>query len=85
MLTDPLKQTMFGIPVICVSEMPVLQQNNTIMALGDFKEGYKIVDRSNINIMRDPYTNKPFVKFYAVKRVGGDVINEKAIKLAVFK
>ncbi len=31
--------------------------------------------------MRDPYTDKPFVKFYSVKRVGGDIVNPAAIKL----
>nr|WP_269432921.1 phage major capsid protein [Rickettsia rhipicephali] len=34
--------------------------------------------------MRDPYTEKPFVKFYAVKRVGGNVVNQEAIKSGVF-
>ena len=54
------------------------------IALGDFKSEYKIVDRTGINLMRDPYTEKPFVKFYAVKRVGGDVVNPSAVKLAKF-
>ncbi len=34
--------------------------------------------------MRDPYTEKSFVKFYAVKRVGSDVVNPEAIKVGVF-
>ena len=34
--------------------------------------------------MRDPYTEKPFIKFYAVKRVGGDLVNSAAVKLAKF-
>ena len=64
--------------------MPPLDKKGNAIAIGDFKTAYKIVDRSGINIMRDPYTEKPFVKFYAVKRVGGDVVNQEAIKIGVF-
>lgn len=82
--SDDLKQTIFGIPVVCCAEMPAIGQDKCSIALGDFKSAYKIVDRTDINIMRDPYTDKPFVKFYAVKRVGGDVVNPNAIKFAKF-
>ncbi|WP_341756694.1 MULTISPECIES: phage major capsid protein [unclassified Candidatus Tisiphia] len=83
-LSDSLKQTIFGISVLCCSEMPPIKEGNMAIAIGDFKSAYKIIDRGGINIMRDPYTDKPFVKFYAVKRVGGDVVNQSAIKLAMF-
>ncbi|BBJ31442.1 hypothetical protein RAS_05510 [Rickettsia asiatica] len=64
--------------------MPTMDKKGNAIAIGDFKTGYKIVDRSGINIMRDPYTEKPFVKFYAVKRAGSDVMNQEAIKIGVF-
>jgi HK97 family phage major capsid protein len=64
--------------------MPNVGDGASAIALGDFRAGYKIVDRNQISIMRDPYTDKPFVKFYAVKRVGGDVVNPDAIKIAKF-
>jgi len=83
-LSDPLQQTIFGIPVFISSHMPDVAGDSLSIALGDFKSAYKIVDRTGINLMRDPYTEKPFVKFYAVKRVGGDVINPAAIKIAKF-
>ncbi|MFY9589573.1 phage major capsid protein [Rickettsia endosymbiont of Halotydeus destructor] len=83
-LSESFKQTIFGVPVICCSDMKAIGKDNCAIAIGDFKAGYKIVDRSGINIMRDPYTEKPFVKFYAVKRVGGDVVNPEAIKLGLF-
>ncbi|MCC8399479.1 MAG: phage major capsid protein [Rickettsia endosymbiont of Platyusa sonomae] len=83
-LSDSLKQTIFGISVLCCSEMPPIKEGNMAIAIGDFKSAYKIIDRGGISIMRDPYTDKPFVKFYAVKRVGGDVVNHSAIKLAMF-
>lgn len=83
-LSDPLKQTIFGVPVVISSNMPNIGEDSLSIALGDFKSAYKIVDRSNISLVRDPYTEKPYVKFYAVKRVGGDVVNPKAIKFAKF-
>lgn len=83
-LSESFKQTIFGVPVICCSDMKPIGKDICAIAIGDFKAAYKIVDRSGINIMRDPYTEKPFVKFYAVKRVGGDVVNPEAIKLGLF-
>lgn len=83
-LSDPLKQTIFGVPVVISSHMPDIEDNALAIAIGDFNSGYKIVDRANITLVRDPYTEKPYVKFYAVKRVGGDVINPEAIKFAKF-
>ena len=64
--------------------MPEIKADSLSIAIGDFKSAYKIVDRSGINLLRDPYTDKPFVRFYAVKRVGGDVVNPEAIKFAKF-
>ncbi len=80
-ISDSIPETLFGIPVVCSSEMPTITEDAFAIALADFKLAYKIVDRSNISIMRDPYTSKPFVKFYSVKRVGGDLIDTNAIKL----
>ncbi len=48
---------------------------------GDFKQGYQIVDRVGIRVLRDPYTNKPNVGFYTTKRVGGGVKNFEALKV----
>lgn len=83
-LSDSFKHTIFGIPVMVCANMPSIAEDALAIALGDFRTGYKIVDRSQISLMRDPYTDKPFIKFYAVKRVGGDVVNPNAIKLARF-
>ena len=33
------------------------------------------------SILRDPYTNKPFVMFYVTRRVGGGVLDPNAIKV----
>ena len=48
------------------------------------REAYQIVDRQGFRTMRDPYTAKPYVKFYTTKRVGGGVVNFEALKLMKF-
>jgi HK97 family phage major capsid protein len=80
-LTSTIPGNIFGIPVYTSSDMPIFEAGKVAIAMADFSEAYKIVDRSDISIMRDPFTEKPFVKFYSVKRVGGDVVNTNAIKL----
>ena len=50
------------------------------LSYGDFNAGYIIVDRFGLRVLRDPYTSKPYVKFYTTKRVGGGVKNFEAIK-----
>lgn len=73
--------TLMGVPVHMASDMPTASTGSLSVAVGDFKSAYQIVDRLGIRILRDPYTEKPFVKFYATARVGGDVVNSEAIKL----
>lgn len=72
---------LLGYPVLEADDMPDVATNTTPIAFGDWKSGYTIVDRLGTTVLRDPYTNKPFVHFYATKRVGGAVIDSNAIKL----
>lgn len=51
----------------------------TPILYGDFS-AYRIVDKKGISTLRDPYTKKPHVLFYTTKQVGGQVINDQAIK-----
>ncbi|MGL5838237.1 MAG: phage major capsid protein [Sphingorhabdus sp.] len=73
--------TLLGYPVIESEDMPSIAANSTPIAFGNFKAGYLIAERSETNILRDPYSNKPYVNFYATKRIGGAVSNSEAIKL----
>lgn len=73
--------TLMGVPVYQAADMPVPATDSLSIAVGDFKAAYQIVDRTGIRVLRDPFTDKPFVKFYSTKRVGGDVVNFEAIKL----
>ncbi len=73
--------TLMGVPVHQVADMPTPATDSLSIAVGDFKRAYQIVDRNGIRVLRDPFTDKPFVKFYSTKRVGGDVVNFEAVKL----
>ncbi|MDR0678313.1 MAG: phage major capsid protein, partial [Holosporaceae bacterium] len=86
-LSEATPSTLLGYPVIVDDDMPALQEGteSTSVAFGDFYSGYQIVDRQDLKILRDPYTSKPFVEFYATKRTGGAVVDFDAIKLLKFK
>lgn len=73
--------TLLGRPIHTAADMPAPAANSLSVAYGDFQRGYQIVDRIGIRVLRDPFTAKPYVKFYTTKRVGGDVVNFEAIKL----
>jgi HK97 family phage major capsid protein len=76
--------TLLGYPVIESEDMPDIAANALALAFGNFKAGYLIAERTETAILRDPYSNKPFVYFYATRRVGGAVVNSEAIKLMKF-
>ena len=76
--------TLLGYPVIEAEDMPDIAANSLSVAFGNFRLGYVIAERSETAILRDPYSNKPFVNFYATKRVGGCVTNSEAIKVMKF-
>lgn len=76
--------TLVGFPVVEAEDMPVKAANSLSIAFGNFKRGYLIVDRVGMRMLRDPYSNKPYVGFYTTKRVGGAVVNSEAIKLVKF-
>lgn len=76
--------TLLGYPVVEAEDMPDVAADSLSIAFGNFGQGYVIAERGETSILRDPYTNKPFVNFYAVKRIGGAVANSEAIKLMKF-
>jgi HK97 family phage major capsid protein len=76
--------TILGYPVTEIEEMPDIAADAFAVAFGDFARGYLIVDRAGVNVLRDPFTNKPYFLFYVTKRVGGGVQNFDAIKLMKF-
>lgn len=75
---------LLGYPIVLAEDMPAIAANSLSMAFGNFKEGYQIVDRLGVRTLRDPFTDKPYVKFYTIKRTGGQVVNFEAIKFIKF-
>ena len=73
--------TLLNKPIRNDDNMAVVGAGKFPIAFGNFKRGYLIVDRFGIRVLRDPFTNKPYVHFYTTKRVGGGVQNFEAIKL----
>lgn len=77
--------TLLGDPISRMADMPAVAANSLPVLYGDFKETYTIVDRQAIRILRDPYSNKPFVEFYTTRRVGGEVTNFESMKILEVK
>jgi HK97 family phage major capsid protein len=70
-----------GYPVLIAEDMPDVAADAYPIAFGDFTAGYTIAERPDLRVLRDPFSAKPHVLFYASKRVGGDVSDFAAIKL----
>ena len=74
--------TLFGRPVEIDEGMPAPGVvGNLPIAFGDFRAGYLINDRIGIRVLRDPYSNKPYVMFYVTKRVGAGVLDPNALRV----
>ncbi len=75
---------LMGYPVLIAEDMPDIAANAYAIAFGDFRAGYTVAERPDLRILRDPFSAKPHVLFYATKRIGGDVSDFAAIKLLKF-
>jgi HK97 family phage major capsid protein len=76
--------SLIGFALADTEDMPDVAANSLSIAFGDFRRGYLIVDRAGVNVLRDPYSAKPYILFYTTKRVGGGVQDFDAIKLLKF-
>lgn len=83
-MANSAHDTLLGYPVVLCDAMPHPEKDALCIAFGNFEEAYHIVDRQDINILRDPYSAKPYVEFYATKRVGGDVMRHDALRFVRF-
>ena len=82
--TNLQQSLLLGFPITEAEDMPPIVNNSFGIAFGNFQRGYLIIDRQGVRLLVDPYTAKPFIKYYTTKRVGGDVIDSDAIKLLKF-
>lgn len=80
-LVEGQPDRLLGYPLMEAEDMPDIAAGTCPIAFGNFKAGYLIAERNAMTILRDPFSNKPFVHFYASKRIGGQVLDSDAIKL----
>ncbi|MEL7690287.1 phage major capsid protein [Citromicrobium bathyomarinum] len=80
-LVEGQPDRLLGYPVVEAEDMPDIAADAYPIAFGNFRHGYLIAERSATQVLRDPFSNKPFVHFYATKRIGGQVLDSAAIKL----
>jgi HK97 family phage major capsid protein len=73
--------TLLGYGLRLDSKMPNLGAGATPIAFGDFRRGYLVVRRSGMTLIRDQYTQKPYVVFSTRMRLAGGFQNFEAIKL----
>lgn len=80
-MTSGAPNELLGYPVEFDEDMPDLEAGSLSIAFANWKLAYLIVDRIGVRFLRDPFTAKPHVLFYAYKRMGGGIANSQAIKL----
>ena len=80
-LAEGQPSTLLGYAIEEDENMPDIGAGAFPIAFGSFKRAFVIVDRQQARILRDPFTNKPFVHFYSSRRVGNFLQNSQAVKL----
>jgi len=82
MLQAGVPNTILGFPYVEAPDMPDVGAGNKPVVFGDFSRGYMIVDRVNLSVLRDPFTQATSgnVRYVARRRVGGQVVLAEAIR-----
>jgi HK97 family phage major capsid protein len=75
---------LLGYDVFIDQYVPTIATGSLSLAFGDFKEAFQIIDRKGITTLRDPFTAKPYVRFYSTKRTGSGATNFEAVKFLKF-
>ena len=80
-LTAGAPAMLLGLPVYWMETMPAGGVWKAVIALGDFKNGYYIVDHeTGIRTRPDSVTEPGFYKVHTDKYLGGGVVDSNAIK-----
>lgn len=80
-MTEGQPSTIFGYPIEENDDMPVPATDAYSVAFGNWRRAYTIYDVRGTRVIRDAITSKGNVKFFTWKRLGGRLINDRAIKL----
>ena len=81
-LASGVANTILGQPYVEVPDMPDVAADANPIVFGDLRRGYVIVDRINLSVLRDPFTQATSgnIRFIARRRVGGQVVLAEAIR-----
>lgn len=80
-LKEGTDNMLLGCDVVFLNDMPNPATDSLSIVVADWKKFYTIVDRFDIRVLRDPYTQKPYIRYYTTKRTGGAVTNYEAGKI----
>jgi len=70
---------LFGFNLYDEPHLPSIKASKIPIMFGDFARAYRVVRSGHTALMRDPYSAKPNVIFYATRRIGGAAIDVNAI------
>ena len=76
--------TLISYPVLLTEDMPAISTGSDSITLANLQAAYTIPERPGMGYLRDPYTNKPYIRMYFTRRIGGAVVDFNAIKLIRF-
>jgi len=81
-LGSSLPATLLDRPYVEAVDMPAIAVDAFPVLFGDFRRGYMILDRIQMSVLRDPFTqaSSGAIRFHARKRVGGQVVVAEAIR-----
>ncbi len=75
---------LLGYPVEIDDDMPDLGAGSLSIAFANLEKAFTIIEQPGIKFLADPYTDKPNVRLFNYRRVGGGMNNSEAIKLLKF-
>lgn len=75
---------LLGYPVFSDDFMPDVAADSLSIAFGDIARTYLVLNRRGVSVLRDPYTAKPYVKYFTTKRIGGGVQHFESVKMMKF-
>lgn len=85
--TEPLSAgnaaTILGRPVLECPDMPNIAAGTGAVIFGDFNSGFRIFDRVNLSVLRDPYSQAAngMTRFHARRRLAAGVTKAECFRL----
>ena len=83
-VSQNMPETLLGYPIEIDDYMPAVAANACPIIFGDMRQGYAILERPGIGVLRDMYSNKPYIGLYSIKRVGGLIQDYRALIIKIF-